>query len=287
MSAPKLTNLLGLPQPIVDAVRNDGYSKGDADISVTELISPPRLVALKHEHADKIEEDASDRIFSLLGQLMHGLLERANTTGVAERRLFAKINGWTVSGSMDAHYEHGLLQDYKLTTAYKFKGGKVDPQYEQQLNLYAVLLRKNKLPITKLEIVGVLRDWSKMEARRDAEYPQHQIIILPIPLWPAERAEAFMIERVQAHQDARKQMPLCSHEDRWAKPTTYAVMKQGAKRAVRVYETKEEAINHAAQAGDSFYVQRRESDNVRCENYCVVSEFCAQFKAMKASRQLL
>src|SRR3954463_10849323 len=37
----KLTNRLGLPEPIVAAVANDGYSRGDADISVTSLLKPP------------------------------------------------------------------------------------------------------------------------------------------------------------------------------------------------------------------------------------------------------
>ena len=38
--AMKITNELGLPEPLVDAVRNDGYTKGNADFSVTGLISP-------------------------------------------------------------------------------------------------------------------------------------------------------------------------------------------------------------------------------------------------------
>ena len=29
----KITNELGLPEPLVDAVKNDGYTKGDADFS--------------------------------------------------------------------------------------------------------------------------------------------------------------------------------------------------------------------------------------------------------------
>lgn len=36
-----ITNELGLPEPLVDAVRNDGYTKGNADFSVTGLIAPP------------------------------------------------------------------------------------------------------------------------------------------------------------------------------------------------------------------------------------------------------
>ena len=34
----KITNKFSLPQPFVDFIKNDKYSRGDADISVTSLI---------------------------------------------------------------------------------------------------------------------------------------------------------------------------------------------------------------------------------------------------------
>ena len=42
----KVTNRLGLPQPIVEVLSRDNYSKGDADFSVTELIDSQRQKAL-------------------------------------------------------------------------------------------------------------------------------------------------------------------------------------------------------------------------------------------------
>ena len=42
-----LTNKHNLPEAIVAAIMNDSYTKGDADISVTELLSPPQLRALR------------------------------------------------------------------------------------------------------------------------------------------------------------------------------------------------------------------------------------------------
>src|SRR6202142_1696526 len=87
----KYTNKQNLPQPIVKAVTNDSYNSGDCDISVTSLLKPPQMLALERLHKDDLEEDVSDRIWSLLGQVIHGILERAEETAVAERRLYIDI----------------------------------------------------------------------------------------------------------------------------------------------------------------------------------------------------
>lgn len=277
----KVTNRTGLPEAIVNAVTNDSYSRGDADISVTSLLAPPRQVALKEKHWSELEEDVSERIWSLLGQSIHTILERANKNDIAERRLVIEVEGWRVSGAMDLVHDGGTLSDYKTVTAYKFKDGKAPIEYEQQLNCYAEILRQHGEPVGKLQIVGILRDWSKMEARKDPTYPQAQVIVVPVPLWPADIAQKFMKARVLLHQAARKDLPLCSAEDRWARPDTYAVIKQGAKRASRVYENEEEAVAHAKQDA-ALYVEKRCGENIRCQSYCSVARFCSQIRTVDA-----
>jgi hypothetical protein len=277
----KITNRMGIPQPLVDAVANDGYSKGDADISATGLLRPPRIAVLEKQYADDITEDASDRIWSLMGQVVHGILERADTTGVAERRLSIQVEGWTVSGQMD-RYINGELEDYKVVTAYKFKDGSVPEEYEQQLNIYAVILRESGFPVTKAKIVGILRDWSKLEARRDPEYPQAQIVIRELSLWPPEVAKRFLRERVVLHQQARVQLPACTDEERWARPSKWALMKKGGVRAVKLYDNEADAVAHAATDPKLLSVEPRPGENVRCENYCAVSRMCSQFQWLKS-----
>jgi hypothetical protein len=276
----RITNRLNLPQPIVDAVKNDEYTKGEADISVTELLSPPRQVALKKLHADEIVEDASERIWSLMGQSVHKILERANATGIAERRLKIQVEGWTVSGGMDLVCQARTLSDYKVTTAYKFKGGKAPPEFEQQLNAYAAILRANGETVDKLQIVGILRDWSKLEAARDADYPQTQVVVIPVPMWTPAEAIGFLRERVILHKQARLKLPLCVADERWAKPDTFAVKKQGAVRASRVYDDESEAIAHAAQT-TGLFVEKRPGESTRCKHYCSVARFCKQYQAIQ------
>ena len=97
-----ITNHSKLPLAIERAVVNDPYDSSGSDISTTRLIAPPRIVALQKKHQNEIEEDVADRIWSLLGQSVHHIIERSaeNTNDISEVRLFYKdddiTNVWTL-----------------------------------------------------------------------------------------------------------------------------------------------------------------------------------------------
>lgn len=72
----ELVDSVGLSTPILAALANVKYSKGEGvDFSITELQSPARIKALEKIHAGELKEEASDRVWALLGTTMHGLLE--------------------------------------------------------------------------------------------------------------------------------------------------------------------------------------------------------------------
>ena len=50
-----ITNKYGLPEAFVNFAKLDKYSKGNADISVTQLIDSPRVLLMREEHKDKRE----------------------------------------------------------------------------------------------------------------------------------------------------------------------------------------------------------------------------------------
>jgi len=273
---PALTNKAELPQAIIDAVKNDPYSKGDADFTITGLLRPPKIGILEEQHRDEIVEDASDRIWSLLGQSIHTILERANREAIAERRLSIEIDGLKISGGMDVYEESSILTDYKVTSVWKVVKGDIS-EWTQQLNCYSVLLRHHNHKVEKLQVIAILRDWSKMEADRDPTYPQAQIVNIPIPLWQPEKAYAFLRERVILHLQARQRIPECTPEERWARPTQWAVMKKGMKRALKLYNTEQEARMHVG-FDRNLSVVRRPGMSVRCKSYCPVSKFCEQYQ---------
>jgi len=273
----KYTNKLNLPQPLVDAVIGDKYSRGKADISVTGLLNPPRQTTLIQRHWDELEEDVSDRIWALLGKTVHNILESTDSTGIVEKRLFMDIGGWTISGAIDRFVKKDKhLSDYKVTSSYKIKGG-MPESFEWQTNFYRELCLANNIEIDTADIVVILRDWSKMEAFRSPDYPRHQVVTLPVDIWSREVTQARMLERVTMHQEALKALPECTVADKWEKPTKFAVMKKGAKRATKLYDTKEAAEIHAEQS-KALYVEDRPGVQTRCLGYCAVAPFCAQYQ---------
>jgi len=292
-----ITNNKGFPLALVRAVENDSYSKGRADRSVTGLLAPPRQAALKEVYGDKITEDVSERTFALYGQLVHLLLERSgeqDRNALTEERMFTEVLGWTISGQTDTitltEDEAWVVSDYKFVTSYRFKrnysGELVMPaEYEQQLNMYAHLLRENGFKVDGLKIVAIYRDWSKMEAKRDKNYPQLGAETHDVKLWSEEDAKAFMEERVRLHQAAENDLPECNDEERWARPDKYALKTNATSvRARKLFDTEVDAVTWAYEnkMKKGWVVDHRPGVNIRCENYCLVSEYCEQFQALQA-----
>jgi hypothetical protein len=275
-----ITNKYGLPAPIVAAVTNDAYTKGAADYSVTELITPPQIVRLRRQYADQLEEDVSDRIWSLLGQAVHSVIERAGDQfdTISEVTVYADYDGVTIKGQVDhVGLASGILWDFKVTTAWKILNDSVPLEWIQQTNIYRRLLaRERGIQIQQLCVLAILRDWSKREADRRQDYPQAQVVRLEIPLWSDEEVDAYILERIALHQ--MEEVPLCSEADTWTKPSKYALMKAGRKSAVRLFDTPHEAHAEAARLGLSHTVEYRPGQAIRCEFYCPVSKFCPQWK---------
>lgn len=282
----RYTNNHNLPAPLYAALTNSAYKKV-GDISVTGLISSPRQRILMKRHHEKIVVDASENVFSLIGQMGHAVLERAATKNeVSEMRMKADVNGWVVSGQPDLyeslHVSGGMLSDYKVTSVFSFLLGD-KPEWECQLNSYAWLCSLNGIEVKSLQIVAILRDWQRRTAQRDSKYPQVGVHLINVPLWPLAKTEAWVYERVKIHQDAEKMadnsLPECSDIERWQREGQWAVMKDGGKRAVRVLETEEaaNAVKDAKGAGHS--VVYRPGEAIKCDSFCHAKPFCSQFKA--------
>lgn len=281
----RITNTNNLPAPLVKAVSHQ-RKRVPGVFSVTELIAPPQLRALSIKHETDLVEDASDRIWSLLGTLLHGVLER-NAQGlkdaIAEEVLETEVLGQKIVGHYDLSemvLDGELLTDWKLTSIWAVKDG-IKPEWEAQLNLYAELIRRAGRFVNQLQIIAIGRDWSKSKAQFDPGYPQQQVQTFSVPLWTPEQANEYLIERVRLHQAAEcGEWPECTPQERWAKETQWALMKRGQKKAVKLFLNQDMAIRAAGEAKDLSVVERPGA-SVRCESYCPVSKWCAQFQATK------
>ena len=286
----KLTNKFNLPEPLVNAVRQREPNRNPDQISVSSLLNPPLIRQLSLKHWEEMEDDASNRIFALMGSATHYILENiADESAMQELFLEAKLNGVTIRGMADLIDADGTLSDYKITSVWSFMLGE-KKEWINQLNTYAWLCAKNGIEIKKLQVVAILRDWAKSKAKFDPKYPQCNVIVKEIKLHSIANIEKALSKRIALHV-ATEPEP-CTPEERWAKPDQWAVKKKGAKRATKLYDNEKAAYQHLVDAsglGDAFNPEKdgnmeimyRPGEDVRCESYCSVKNWCDYYQRKK------
>ena len=291
-----VTNKFKLPQFVVDALTHSDYTRGDSDISVTQLIDSPRIARLQREHADEQTKDAVDFVWSRFGTSVHVMFEESlKATGsdvITEERLFTETQGWSLSGAIDAQEvsdDGVIISDFKVTSAWSVIYGK--SSWNTQLNVYAYLVRKAKgQTVKKLQIVALLRDWVRSKAQQGGEYPTAPIVVLDIPMWSEAEQDAYVESQIKKHMEATNtDQPLifCTSEETWQKDTVYAVMKKGRKSAVKLYKTEPEAVERAEKEGSNHSVEVRKGEKTRCKgDWCGVSKWCDQYQS-EAKEQFL
>lgn len=291
-----LTNTQNLPEPLVRAVQWSDRDREGCDYTVTELLRPARQVALEQIHRDEITEDASDRLWLLLGSSGHTVLERSAHKGIVEERAIVEVEVdgklFKVGGKLDYGVDEGnpldvqtygvttrTLFDYKFTSVWAAKEGPRD-EWVQQLNIYRWLAHRYGVAFDKLQIVAIFRDWSKPKASREPDYPQAQVKVFDLPLWRDDTTEQFIIDRIRAHEAAKVTLPECSPEEMWEKPAVWAVKKKGAKRALKLFSDPQKAIEFRNENYETT-IEHRPAERMRCESYCRCAPFCEQWEAFQ------
>lgn len=283
----KILNVHSLPDSIVRAISNDSYDgpKQQVDkVGITTLIGPPKIHFLKIRHWGEIEEDVSERLWSLLGQAVHSVMERAEDKNtIREERLEEMVDGITVSGQMDLMGKD-CIEDYKCTSTWTYifnPTGK--KEWVEQLNCYRWLARKI-FDIKRLTVHMILRDHMGSKAKQDPTYPQIPFKSIDCVVWAIGKTEAFIKARVAMFKACKtltdEQLPDCTKHEMWEKDGTWAIMKPGRKTAVKVCATELEAQNYLPVNPGCSIVSRPGTRN-RCENYCPVNKWCLQYKTYR------
>lgn len=282
-----ITNKYNLPKTFLNICERPTYTKGKAHISATGLLAAPRLARLKEIYDDKIVTDVSDMIWSIFGTAVHNILEQGKDENhIVEQRLHAELDGWHISGAIDLQItrEDGIeINDYKTVGVWSVMNEKIE--WEQQLNVYAWLVETvKKMPVTELKIIAIIRDWNRRDAQSRPGYPEAQVATIPVQIWPYEQRESFIRDRIHLHSEALfasetgEELPDCSPEDCWEKPTTYAIKKDGAMRAKSVHTSLSEAEVALEKSGKGYALEVREGDRTRCASFCPVAQFCTQYQ---------
>lgn len=285
----KYTNKYNLPNPFLQFFRNDSHRS--ADYSASMLHNPVRIVWLNKRHKKELTKDIMDRIWVLLGQSVHSILENASDTNLVEfyieHNVFPEIS---LSGKPDIYdCEKQQIDDYKVTSVWNIINMSSLDAWKSQLNVYAWLLRQEGYTVKSLMVDAILRDWNKRKAQREDNYPKTPIVRIPIPLGDEVTQLNYIKKRITLFEKYKStpdnDLPFCSDKDRWKDPVKYAVMKKGKKKAIKLYTDKREA--EARAKTENGYVEIRESTPDRCLDYCSVSHLCNQHQEWMKNEKAL
>lgn len=244
----------------------------------------------------KILQQASGVLVSLgedkAAEWMKGLVEKKLKVKIdgdiiTERNLTMEVEGWEISGTMDRYNQKThILQDYKTTSASSMMFPETKKSYNDQLNIYAALLRENGFEVKGAQIIAILKDWSALKTKQSKDYPKHPVVVMDIKLHDHDLVMNYITKRVILHQraEAGEHIP-CTKKERWAKADTFAVKKKGGKKALRVFPKEimakgfVEGNAHKYNEGE-LIIEHRPSESFRCSNgYCPVSSICPQYQA--------
>jgi hypothetical protein len=274
----QITNQHNLPETIVNVLSQGSHKPKIGRYGVSDLIGAPLVRILKIKHWDELEQDVGDMMWLLLGKSVHYILEGgAPLEGIAEEKMVLPFGNVVVVGVPDL-WHNEIVNDYKITSVFSFLLGD-KPEWERQLNVYAFMYYMNNFKVSGLKINAILRDWMKSKADREEDYPPIPFMSVDVPLWDTDKQRQYIIDRIELHSlaEACSDAPICTPEERWERPTTYAVMKNKNKRAERVLTTEQAAKDWIDLAGDEkakYDIVMRPGESVRCTSYCVVRDVC-------------
>jgi hypothetical protein len=286
-----ITNKMNLPEALVKAVTTRRHNN-PGRLSATTLLNGMKQSILTDRHWDQLEDDVSDRFWAIFGTAVHALLEDEGAHDFTEEFMSFDMDGITVTGRIDNYnMKTSTVTDYKTASVWKVKFGDFHDWYRQGM-IYSWLLIKNGFKAERCQFIAILKDHSKTDARRDASYPQGPLYVYEFAVTdPGLTAiELYIDAKIAAYKQYSNlkddDIPPCSPEERWEKPTKYAVKKEGQKTAVRVLDSENEAQRMASDLGKGHYVETRPGESVRCQGYCSCCEFCNFYRDhVKAEEQ--
>ena len=278
-----ITNHMNLPQAIVDACQTEQHNR-PGEYSITTLLQGTKQIVLTARHWDELSEDAADSIWKIFGTAVHSVLENSGSEGFQEERLTVDLDGVKVTGRLDLYdMANGIIHDYKTASVWKIIYADFS-DWKQQGVGYGWLLAKSGLPVKGAQFTAILKDHKKSEARRGGDYPKSPVSVYKFAITDSDiyDFERFVREKIadiiKAESLPDDDIAPCTAAERWAKETTYAVMKPGRKTAVKVCATELEATNLSLETPGG-YVETRPGDSVKCRDYCAVCDHCNFYKA--------
>jgi hypothetical protein len=249
-------------------------------LSATTLLQGVKQIILTDRYWEQLEDDAADRIWAIWGTAVHSLLENEGESDFAEQEMSYKVGDITVTGKIDNYdMNGGIISDYKTASVNKIRFNDFSDWHMQGM-IYAWLLNRNNFPAEHCRFIALLKDHSKTEAMRDHRYPQNPVYVLDFPVTTGSlfKTGNFIRSKVSEYLKyylaADDEIPPCSPAERWERPSKYAVMKEGRKNAVRLFDDKKSADEKLAELGKGHFIEQRSGGSAKCQSYCLCRNFC-------------
>ena len=281
----KVTNRLHMPEAFVKAVSTTRHNEAGC-FSATTLNKGAKEIILTDRHFDEITVDAADSVWAVWGTAVHALLESQPDNNFHEEYFKVPVSNSFVTGQVDSYdMENGVINDWKTASVWKVQFNDFKDWRAQGLT-YAWLLQQSGLDVKKCRFVALLKDHSKTKAKTDSSYPQSPVFIYEFDVTAADMEEtaARILAKVQEIESAYEldddAIEPCSAEERWADGEKWAVMKNGRKSAVKVFDNQLDADAMAGEMGNAYYVEHRPAISRKCGDYCNCKDFCNFYKAM-------
>ena len=285
----KVTNNLHLPEAFVNAVSVERHNKS-GQYSATTLNKGVKEIILQERYWEQFTTDAADNVWAVFGTAVHAILEKNGDGNFHEEKFDIGVSNSRVTGVVDSYdMERGIINDWKTASVYKVMKGDFADWRKQGLT-YAWLLKQNGLDVRRCRFIALLKDHSTSKAKFDATYPHSPVFVYEFEVTPEELEQTGerITQKVIAIEAAEKMgdddIAPCSAEERWADPEKFAVMKNGRKTAVRVFDTQADADACAGELGNSHYVEHRPAISRKCGDYCLCKDFCNFYQQQRGNQ---
>lgn len=235
------------------------------------------------------EADQAQRVLKWLLNYMFKHFPELEDRYMFEVSLQYDCNGWTVSGTLDLYDKlEKCLYDYKATGVWNYVFEDTRKKWAAQLNCYALFLKKQGIEVELIKVVAIFRDWSRRKAMTEAGYPKRNVLTIDIPLYDETTMEKYVLSRVKLHQKALSEGPdPCTGKEQWATARMFAVLQKGGLRAITGTKTEAREVaekyirDHQHSYKKELYIRETPAEYRRCQEYCIVSEFCEQWRKIK------
>lgn len=248
----KLTNKNNLPK-VFEKILDSQYESKPNSFGATTLLKPVQEIILERRYSHEMIEDIGNRIPMLIGTAVHDYLERHDDDDYVEMYLKHEIiPNYFVSGKIDKYDENSFsVVDYKTAKVNKIVHEDFDDWRMQGL-IYAWLLYKNKYHVEKIRFIALLKDWSMFAYNHnyssDRYYPDSGVYVyeFKVDATSIKNIDDYLTNKMTQIRDWQnlKDKDLLEKpiEEKWQPKKTYAVIKNGKKRARKVFDKKDHAL---------------------------------------------